>query len=55
MENLKDLYRVKFQHLIDLKANKRISFLPVTNTDTRPHFTVQKARQKCLVTGQCFT
>ena len=42
----------KFEILLTLKQIKKLGFGRVSHSDTSPHFTIQSAREICLVTGQ---
>ena len=51
--NLYDHGCPKVEILLILNQMTKGGTAPVTHSDTTPHFTVQSAEQKCLVTGQC--
>ena len=51
--NLYDHGCPKVEILLILNLMKKSGNAPVTHSDTTPHFTVQSAEQKCLVTSQC--
>ena len=43
----------EFEMWLDIKQIKKIDFARVTHPDARSHFIVQRARQNCLLNGQC--